>query len=249
MSKYYNPQRSNKYEPGSSKPFRISRSKIDLFLNCPRCFYLDRRLGIGRPPGFPFSLNSAVDTLLKKEFDFHRAKESAHPLMDAYGVDAIPFSHEKMDEWRDALRRGISYLDESTNLLITGGIDDLWVNPMGELIVVDYKATSKSGEVGIDADWQISYKRQMEVYQWLFRKNGFNVSKTGYFVYCNGDADKEAFDAKLEFDIKLIPYDGDDSWVDKTIDDIYNCLESEVIPSADPECDYCLYNKAVGSIR
>jgi RecB family exonuclease len=169
--------------------------------------------------------------------------------MDAYGVDAIPFSHEKMDEWRDALRRGISYLDESTNLLITGGIDDLWVNPMGELIVVDYKATSKSGEVGIDADWQISYKRQMEVYQWLFRKNGFNVSKTGYFVYCNGDADKEAVDAKLEFDIKLIPYDGDDSWVDKTIDDIYNCLESEVIPSADPECDYCLYNKAVGSIR
>ena len=47
-------------------------------------------MGIGQPPGYPFSLNSAVDTLLKKEFDMHRAKGTAHPLMDAYGLDAVP---------------------------------------------------------------------------------------------------------------------------------------------------------------
>jgi len=188
-----------------------------------------------------------VDTLLKKEFDFHRAKKSTHPLMDSYGIDAIPYDDDRIEEWRDALRRGISYLHPETNLLITGGVDDLWINPMGELIVVDYKATSKSGKVGIDADWQISYKRQMEVYQWLFRRNGFIVSKTGYFVYCNGDADKEAFDGKLEFDVDIIPYKGDDSWVDKTIVDIYNCLESDKIPPADPNCDYCSYREAVKS--
>ncbi len=249
MSKYYNPQRSNKYIPGSEKPFRISRSKIDLFLNCPRCFYLDRRLGVGQPPGYPFSLNSAVDHLLKKEFDIHRAQKSSHPLMEAYGVDAVPFQHEKMDEWRDSLRRGITYLHPSTNLVITGGVDDVWINPMEELIIVDYKATSKNGEVGIDADWQIAYKRQMEVYQWLFRKNDFKVSKTGYFVYCNGDADKEAFDGKLEFDIKVIPYKGDDSWVESTIIDIHNCLESDDLPSSGSDCDFCKYREAVGTIE
>ncbi len=47
--------------------FKLSRSKIDLFLECPRCFYLGNRLGVSRPPGFPFTLNSAVDALLKKE--------------------------------------------------------------------------------------------------------------------------------------------------------------------------------------
>ncbi len=249
MSKYYNPQKSNNYIPGSKKPFRISRSKIDLFLNCRRCFYLDRRLGISQPPGYPFSLNAAVDNLLKKEFDFYRNEKSAHPLMKAYGVDAVPFKHEKIDEWRDALRRGVAYLHPSTNLLITGGVDDVWVNPMGELIIVDYKATSKNGEVNIDAEWQISYKRQMEIYQWLFRRNGFKVSKVGYFVYCNGDTDKEAFDGKLEFNVKLIPYEGEESWVEGTIGDIHACLEADEIPDSGDDCDFCKYRAAAGMVE
>jgi CRISPR/Cas system-associated exonuclease Cas4 (RecB family) len=246
MSKYYNPIRnSNIYNPSSKLPFRLSRSKIDLFLNCPKCFYLDRKLGVAQPPGYPFSLNSAVDLLLKKEFDIHRADKTSHPLMEAYGIDAVPLQNDRMDEWRDALRKGITYFHEATNFMITGGIDDIWVNPEQELIIVDYKATSKDGEVGIDAEWQIAYKRQMEIYQWLFRKNNFKVSKTGYFVYCNGNTDKEAFDGKLEFDIKVIPYEGDDSWVEQTIFDIHECLESDELPSSDPDCDFCRYREAV----
>jgi len=74
MSEFYNPQRTrNIYNPQDSNSFKISRSKIDLFIECPRCFYLDRRLGVGRPPGFPFSINSAVDALLKQEFDVYRS--------------------------------------------------------------------------------------------------------------------------------------------------------------------------------
>ncbi len=249
MSEYYNARRTrNIYDPASTEPFKLSRSKVDLFLNCPRCFYLDRRLGVGRPPGFPFSLNSAVDALLKKEFDIHRTNQTAHPLMKTYGIDAVPFEHEKMEEWRDSLRRGIQYLHEATNLLITGGVDDVWVRPNGELLIVDYKATSKSGEVSLDADWQIGYKRQMEVYQWLFRKNGFQVSDTGYFVYCNGDADKEAFDGKLEFDIKVIPYVGDGSWVEGAIADIKQCLVG-TLPAPGSACDYCDYRQAAGDVE
>jgi hypothetical protein len=266
MSEYYKAKRTrNIFNPSSTEPFKISRSKVDLFLNCSRCFYLDRRLGVARPPGFPFNLNSAVDALLKKEFDIHRSAKTAHPLMEKYGIDAVPFQHEKMEEWRDSLRRGIQYLHEKTNLLITGGVDDVWARPVKsiedgakqfngvnhdvELIIVDYKATSKSGEVSLDADWQIGYKRQMEIYQWLFRKNGFEVSNTGYFVYCNGDADKEAFDGKLEFDVKVIPYKGDDSWIEQTILDLYACLMSNQIPQASDDCDYCNYVKAVNSIE
>ncbi len=205
---------------------------------------MDRKLGVDRPPGYPFSLNSAVDALLKKEFDLHRAKETQHPLMKHYGVDAIPFANEKMDEWRDSLRAGIQFHHTPTNFLVTGGVDDIWINPKKELIIVDYKATSKNGEVTLDADWQIGYKRQMEVYQWLFRQNGFKVNDTGYFVYCNGDTDKEAFDAKLEFDIKVIPYEGNPDWVEKTLYDIHSCLVKDGLPEAHPDCDYCAYRQA-----
>ncbi len=249
MSKYYTPRKTrNLFNPNSSELFKLSRSKIDLFLNCPRCFYLDRRLGVSQPPGFPFSLNSAVDKLLKKEFDIHRVDQTTHPLMKTYKVDAVPFENPKMDQWRDNFT-GIQYLHEPTNFLIFGAIDDVWINPNGELIIVDYKATSKDGEVNLDADWQIGYKRQMEVYQWLFRQNNFKVSSTGYFVYCNGNTDKEAFDAKLEFDVKVIPYAGDNSWVEQTLLDAKKCLISDKIPAMSPDCDYCRYVSAVKEIE
>ncbi len=249
MSKYYNPRKTrNLFDPRSSEHFRISRSKIDLFLECPRCFYYDARLGVGRPPGFPFNLNSAVDALLKKEFDIHRARQSLHPLMEKYGIDAVPFAHEKMEEWRDALRRGISYLHAPTNLFVRGGIDDVWVAPSGELLIVDYKATSKDGEVSLDAEWQEGYKRQIEIYQWLFRRNGFTVSDTGYFVYANASRDREAFDGKLEFDVKVIPYKGSDAWVEGALQDIKTCLTKNSAPESSLECDFCNYRRAVGEV-
>ncbi|MEK7609715.1 MAG: PD-(D/E)XK nuclease family protein [Patescibacteria group bacterium] len=250
MSDYYNPHRTkNLFDPKSDEPFRVSRSKIDLFLNCSLCFYLDCRLGVARPPGFPFALNSAVDTLLKKEFDLHRAKKRAHPLMHAYGLkDVIPYSHEDLDIWRSNFK-GIRFTHEESNLLVTGAIDDIWINSNGEVIIVDYKSTSKEEKVSLDKEWQIGYKRQMEIYQWLFRMNGFKVSSTGYFVYCNGKTDRTAFDAKLEFDIDLIPYIGDDSWVEKTLKDIRKCLMQEKPPTPADKCDYCAYRKASRDVQ
>lgn len=250
MSQYYNPRRiRNVYNPRSREPFKLSRTRIDMFLSCPRCFYMDRRLGIDRPPGYPFSLNSAVDLLLKKEFDLHRANGTSHPLMRAYGLDAVPMAHDRLEEWRDSLRRGVTFHHKPTNLIVAGGIDDIWVKPSGELIIVDYKATSKDGEVSIDAEWQISYKRQMEVYQWLFRQNGFAVSTTGYFVYCNGITDAKAFDGKLEFNIKLIPYDGNTDWIEKKLFDIHKCLISDKMPGSSPDCDYCAYRVAAREVE
>ena len=103
------------YDKDSKDIFRLSRGKIDDFLECPRCFYLDRKLGVAQPSGFPFNLNSAVDKLLKKEFDIHRKARSKHPLMEKYGVDAIPFAHEKLEEWQDSMRRGITFKIDKTN--------------------------------------------------------------------------------------------------------------------------------------
>lgn len=247
MSQFYKSKRArNIFDPASNQPFKLSRSKLDLFLNCPRCFYLDRRLGVSQPPGFPFNLNSAVDTLLKKEFDIHRAGKTTHPLMKAYGLDLVPFRHELMAEWRENFK-GVRFLHQPTNFIITGAVDDLWVDGKGVIYVVDYKSTSKTTEVNLDAEWQLGYKRQLEVYQWLLRQNGFKVSDTGYFVYANGQTDREAFDGKLEFNIKIIAYAGDDAWVEKEIIRARQCLMGNKIPRAGADCDYCGYVEAVNS--
>lgn len=241
----YNSIRSlNIFDKNVKKPFKLSRSKIQDFLNCPRCFYLDRRCGTGRPPSFPFTLNSAVDGLLKSEFDSYRRKKTPHPLMLQNGIEAIPFEHIELDQWRMNFK-GIQVIHEPTNFLVFGAPDDLWISSAGELIVVDYKATSTTKEISLDEDYRQSYKNQMEIYQWLLRQKGFLVSNTGYFVYCNGNASKGGFEAKLEFDISVIPYIGNDSWVEQTLNDIRACLEEESFPEPNKSCDFCSYRAAV----
>jgi len=247
MSQYYKPERNPDWNYGGSR-FRLSRSKIDLFVECPRCFYVDNKLGVARPPGYPFALNSAVDALLKKEFDIHRAGGTAHPLMQQYGVDAIPFEHPALNIWRENFK-GIQCMHEPTGFTISGAVDDVWVNPRGELFVVDYKSTSKDEKIeALDKDWHAGYKRQMEVYQWLLRQNGFTVLDTGYFVYANASKDEKAFDGKLEFEITLIAYEGNGSWIEKTLSDCKACLLSDHIPSPGADCDYCAYREAAGKV-
>ncbi len=245
MSQYYKPDRNPGWNYGGDR-FRLSRSKIGVFQECPRCFYIDNKLGTGRPPGYPFSLNSAVDTLLKKEFDIHRLNHTAHPLMEQYGVDAVPFEHPKMNIWRENFK-GIEHQHAATGFTVSGAVDDVWVDPQGELMIVDYKSTSKDEKIEVlDKDWHEGYKKQMEVYQWLFRQNGFTVSNTGYFVYANAGKDKAAFDGVLEFEVTLVPHKGDDSWVEPTLIAIKACLESEELPKQSPDCDFCLYREMVG---
>ena len=235
--------RKKLYVPGDNTPYPLSRSKIDLFMDCPKCLYLDRRLGIGRPGGFPFTLNNAVDELLKREFDTYRQKQQPHPLMKENDINAIPFQHASLNEWRSNFR-GVRCVDPKTNFEVSGAIDDLWINPeTKEIMVVDYKATAKKDEVTLDADWQISYKRQAEVYQWLLRRNNFKVSDTAYFVYCNGIRDKDTFDQKLEFRTKVIPYEGNGEWIDGTLKSIHEVLNQDTIPEANPECEWCQYRE------
>lgn len=232
------------YRPGQTAPFKVSRSKIELFKQCPRCFWLDLRLKIKRPEGPPFNINKAIDELFKKEFDTYRAKGEPHPIMTEYEIKAVPYTHEKLDDWRETFV-GVQSLHTPTNLLVFGAIDDLWVDEAGNIIVVDYKATAKDREVSIDSPWQISYKRQLEVYQWLLRQNGLSVNPTGYFVYTNGRMDLEGFFDKVEFRTKVIPYTGDDSWVEPTLLQMKACMDGDMPPIGvsimGGECEFCSY--------
>lgn len=247
MSNYYR-ERSQPYKPGQTAPFKVSRSKIELFMQCPRCFWLDVRLKITRPSSPPFNINKAIDELFKKEFDTYREQAKPHPLMVEFGVEAVPYQHDSLDVWRETFT-GVVTIHKPTNLHVFGAVDDLWVTDDGQVIVVDYKATAKDKEVGIDSGWQISYKRQMEVYQWLLRQNGLDVSNTGYFVYANGRMDLDGFNDRVEFRTKVIPYTGSDAWVEPTLAKMKDCMESDDMPPIGDHimggpCEFCTYARA-----
>ena len=163
------------YQKGTNEVFKISRSKFSNFLDCPRCFYLERVKGLKDPSMPGWSLNSAVDELLKKEFDHYRNIQKPHPFVVKNKLNFIPFKHEKINYWRDALRGGIAFTDAETNLEIHGGVDDIWFNPDNdELVVVDYKAQSKNETVEtepyLESQYHQNYKVQMDIYVYILRQ-------------------------------------------------------------------------------
>jgi len=244
-------ERAQPYTPGQKTPFKVSRSKIELFMQCQRCFWLDTRLKIKRPSGPPFNINKAIDELFKKEFDVYRAKAEPHPLMAKFKVDAVPFQHADLDAWRENFV-GVVTVHEPTNLHVFGAVDDVWVNSDGQIMVVDYKATAKDKPVtklGPKGGWQDMYRRQMEIYQWLLKQNGFEVSDTGYFVYATGTQDRDGFNDKVDFETHVFPHHGNSDWVEQVLLDLKACLESEKMPPVGTaamggECEHCAYARS-----
>ena len=218
---------------------QLSRSKIDLFVECPRCLYLDVARGIRRPSGPPFTLNLAVDTLLKAEFDRYRAAREPHPLFEQAGLDAVPFAHPQLDAWRHNFT-GVRWTDDDTGWTLFGAIDDVWQDATGELIVADYKATARA-EAPTTRGLYPSYQRQMEVYQFLVRRQGFEVSNRGWFVYANGDARAGEFGGTLRFVTHMVPYEGDDAWVLDTFRRVIATVENVRLPDPGEDCEWCRY--------
>jgi CRISPR/Cas system-associated exonuclease Cas4 (RecB family) len=216
---------------------KLSRSKIDLFLECPRCFWLEMKKGIRRPQPAPYTINSAIDILLKQEFDIYREKQKPHPVMEKFKIKAVPFNHPEISNWRNTFN-GIQFYHEPTDFFIFGGIDDVWINSKNELIIVDYKATGANQHKIYD-----SYERQMEIYQWLFRNNNFLVSDIGYFVFArvNKENGFESESPVLSFDLFIEPYKGDTSWIEQTLLSAKKVLESETPPDPSFTCEFCKY--------
>ena len=229
---------------------KISRSKIDLFVECPRCFWLDLRQGVKRPSFPPYTINNAVDYLLKQEFDVHREKGTPHPVMKEHGIAAVPFQHPNMNKWRHNFT-GVQYHHEPTDFMVFGAVDDIWVDSKGRLMIVDYKATGANEHRIYD-----SYQRQMEIYQWLVSKNGFEVLPTGYFLFARVNK-SEGFGlpsvvrqpvdeeggrkAVLPFDLFLESYEGNRSWIDETLKEARSVYDVSKAPAASVNCEYCSF--------
>jgi len=263
--------RKIRYKPHQNEVFSISRTGVELFLRCKRCFYLStlEKYDISIPSSPMSYLPNAVDEMLKNSHDVYRKNQESHPYMIAADIRAVPFQHENLDDWRKK-SKGIRYLHQNTNLELFGLVDDVWRSTQNnELFVVDYKTTTVKREkktmnkkiyLGREirpdlnekgAAYKYWYKKQVEFYQWLLRKNNFTVSNNAYFLFCSAKY-KEIydFDDKMQFRIDIIKYVGNDNWVDDTIINIKNLLDGEVVPKSNPNCNHCNYvTKIINAIN
>ena len=240
------------YSSSNTEPYELSRSRVENFVRCPACFYLRQVNGVNFPSIPGFNINEATDILLKRDFDRYRGAAETHPFLAGNGHGhLVPFAHSDFEMWTQSLHFGaegrMNTIHQDTNLKIGGGLDDVWLNrDTGQVHIVDYKSTSQKSQgkrISLDDPWKASYKRQMDLYVWVMRRKGFDVSDTGYFLYCDGDrfSDYDFLgreDAYMRFEMSLIPYDVDRHWIEPTLSAIRVCLDSESPPLHSPQCEY-----------
>jgi len=239
-------RKRNLFAPSSAEPFPISRAKIECWTRCPKCFWLDRRLGV-KPPGMPsMTLNRAVDRLMKAEFDGYRQRQQPHPAFLKKSINAIPLNHPSMAVWQSNFK-GIRFLYQPANLLIGGAPDDVLV-VNDEWAVLDFKATSAKDEiVALDTDYRQSYRRQAEIYSWLFAKNGHPIGKKSFLLFANGKTDRQCFDGRLDFDLQLVEIPVNTDWIEPTLTNIKKTLLLDSPPAPAPDCENCKYVEAVNN--
>ena len=217
---------------------KLSRSTVEKYIHCPRCCVLEKKHKI-KPPTLPFTLNIAVDNLCKNEFDYYRNIQEPHPLFIKNGNDAVPFKHKNLDVWRSNFK-GIRYKSIEHNY-------DIWQKNNGEIIIVDVKATSRNNfdwfETFNKYDYAKAYKRQLEMYQWLFKKNGFKVANEAYLLYFNGKKNEQFFNNQLKFDVHFIKLNCSTAWVESKVIDTVKLLRSNNFPQPSSNCEYCNYLK------
>ena len=170
-----------------------------------------------------------MDLILKRESDHIRTAGDNHeptsldPILESLGMK--PFAHGSLDSWRKNFD-GVQYVHPKTKMKVSGALDDLWTLKAGgdEVFVVDFKATAKAQlPAKLENLLWPEYKRQAEIYQWLLRKNGLNVSNRSFFVFAIADNTVDRFNHSLEFSLCVVEYEGNDDWIEGVLEKIHQC--------------------------
>lgn len=241
-------RKSSIYKPNQTEDFKISRGRFSNFLSCERCFYMDRVLGFDAPGTPGWTLNETTDLLLKKEFDRARETQTPHRLFVDNGLDhLVPYKHPDMDNWRDSLHHGLMARFKNTNIILTGGVDDIWQDTRTKkLIIADYKSQAKTKPIQpesyLSEPFKEGYKIQMDFYAFLLIQQGFEVEATSYFLVCNADRGVDGFYGNMSFQEALIPYSWNTDWIPNKVEEMIDLLNSTDVPAANTSCKNCAYS-------
>lgn len=243
------------YKRNQIKPFKISRTGVENFKDCQRCFYLNVVKGLKDIDSIPFTLNNTVDELVKREFDICRRKQVKHQVMIENNLEAIPYNHKELDNWRNSRSKGVEFYHKEINLILSGGVDDIWLkigSKPDELIIVDYKAQAKK-EIDLNNKTYLSdiyhqgYKFQLEFYRYLFINIGFKIHPKGYFLVYNAKQERKSFGKKMDFQRFLVPYEYEKNSfckIEKIVREMKKLMDSDKIPIGNKSCQECAFIRA-----
>lgn len=220
----------------------LSRRQLEMFVQCPRCFWLLKCHGIKQPEGFPLAIQTIIDSLLKAEFDEYRKKGKPHPILTEYGVHARLFPDlEKLSQWRNN-RQGLRWTDPQTKQTLFGAVDDVLEFPDGALAVLDYKASGAA-----EATVYPSYQLQLDTYTFLLGQMGYTTAPRAFLAFFQA-VREDGFQGRLPFRGKLVEVVPQPERVGPLFSEALEVAHSQEMPPPGEECKICRWYGEVKEI-
>jgi len=215
--------------------YKLSPRRINLYMECERCFWLRVNERVKRPSGpFP-SLPGGMDDIIKNHFDKFRRQGQAPPELKQSRIDAQPLQDEDLLKDARKWQTEPKYHDTENDVLLRGGVDELRHNEDGEIIVLDYKTRGYPPKDEVPG----YYARQVNLYNLILRENGHQTADHGLLLYYYPDQIQETGEVLFKNQIKRVPVDTEAA--QSFLREAAETLNSP-IPSHNPDCDYCDWN-------
>jgi len=216
-----------------NKNIRLSPSTLNLFLECPRCFWLHINKRIQRPRGIFPSLPGGMDLVIKDYFDKYRVDGKLPPEIDGDVKGKLIPDLNLLNKWRD-WRTGLSYYDKELDVTLFGALDDC-LQDNKTYIPLDYKTR---GFPPRDGDSEKYYGNQLSSYALMLRENGYPVKDSGYLVYYYPREVKAK--GRVDFYVKVVKINADPEKAKKTLSNAMKLLNGP-IPPHNPNCEHCAW--------
>jgi CRISPR/Cas system-associated exonuclease Cas4 (RecB family) len=211
---------------------RLSPSSLNLFLECPKCFWLEQREGIHRPAGpFP-SLPGGMDIVIKKYFDRYRLKEKLPPEIEGKVEGKLFPDLEVLNQWRN-WRTGLRFHDKDTEAILVGALDDCLIHE-GFYIPVDYKTRG----FDLKEDSTQFYQNQLNCYSLLLESNKLPQLSFAYLIYFIPKEVKESGVVKFNIEVKKVKTDPEAAL--KVFHEAVALLKG-TMPKSHSECKFCVW--------
>lgn len=220
------------------KIIRLSPSSLNLFLECPRCFWLQMNENIHRPRGIFPSLPGGMDLVIKDYFDKYREKDELPPELQGKIEGKLLHDHVLLNKWRN-WRTGLEYTDETLGVTLFGALDDC-LQIGNKFVPLDYKTRGSAPKEG---DSQKYYGNQLDCYSLMLEENGHPVGQIGYLVYYYPEHVEE--NGTVIFNVKPVELTIDPNRARQTLKNAIKLL-SGPIPPHHTECEYCIWGRNNG---
>lgn len=214
---------------------KLSPSTLNLFLECPRCFWFEKVKGIKRPRGIFPSLPGGMDRVIKIHFDSFRSKDMLPPELSGEEFRGVKLFRDQiqLELWRN-WKTGLEYRDSDGSIL-SGALDDLLVKEGGLHIPFDYKT---KGSVTTEEAAVKYYQNQLDCYTLLLHENKMAVAGFAFLLYYSPKSVGEQGKVLFELQVLKIPTDHERA---RTTFRKAVALIKGPTPSSNGQCEYCTW--------